>query len=845
MIPSSAASQRIVPHRDLAKILLGVEHPGRYVGGEFGSIVNPDPGVFRVAVSFPDLYEIGMSNTAIKLLYGMLNTVPGVSAERVFVPAPDFESALADAGIPLYTLETGTPLGCVDMIAVSYGYELLATNLLTLLSAAGIPRRRAERDESQPLVIVGGPGATNPKPIAAFVDGVYLGEAEAGWPQLVRDLADMKRQGAGREELLSRLDADPSTWVPGGTAVSRRAIWNDFGSGRPPAGVTPVTGVPSSFGAGFPVPNLPIVQDYGVVEIMRGCPQGCRFCHAGMYYRPYRMKPRTEVMREIEWLVAHLGYREISLSSLSTGDYGELDSLLKMIHRRFEAHGVSVQVPSLRVNSVTLPIMEQLSRGRRSGLTFAVESADHAFQATVNKLVPLERTIAIAQEAKRRGWKHAKLYFMIGLPVAEPDCEAPAIVEYVTKLRRATGMDFVLNVGTFVPKPHTPFQWEAQLDPLTAMERIANIRDNLPRGVSLRYHPPELSWLESVLTRGDECLSEAILMAHHGGARLDAWTEHANIDLWKNAVSATPGADRGLGPFKLDETLPWDSVDLTVRRSTLKLERAKARQGITTERCAPECRHHCGVCNGPTRVRELNVKDVKDEMLDVVGEGGGRPATGNPSDRVDYYMILRYRKTGPARFVPHLAMVRSFERIWTRLNVPVSLSEGYHPKPKMSFGQPLPLGVASNDELLVVKVQKSIRIDNVSQRFNDLSPDGLVFCGACVLRHMAREPRIPAPMQRFGASQFEAVGPVEEIGKLELELNRLGAQILVHSAAHEGRRSLEFQLSSELPGLGRIVKGLDMRGELDIRRLAMLDRDGGPLFEYFRSHVACIAAVPE
>ncbi len=834
-------NNQISPDQDLFRILNEVELPARYTGGEFGVVqksVSEAP--FRVAVSFPDLYEIGMSNTAVKLLYGMLNAMPEVACERVFVPAPDFENALSVAGVPLYTLESGAPVREAHLLAISYAYELLATNVLTLLTASHIPVFRTDRQESDPIVILGGPGATNPLPMSPFVDGVFCGEAEAALPELVTRMKDIAGTGGTRSDFLHLLDASPHVWTPEGGTAASRAIWVGFGQGKPPAFVPRVPGVPASFGVGFPVPNLPVVQDHGPIEIMRGCPQGCRFCHAGVFYRPYRMKPIAEIMTELEWLIIHQGYRDITLSSLSSGDYSELISLLNRVNATYRSRGINFQLPSLRVNSLTLPIFEQLSQGKRSGLTFAVEAAHPDDQRAINKLVPIERTIEIAREAYTRGWKHAKLYFMIGLPVEDPEREAPAIVDYVRELRRAVKMEFVVNVGTFVPKPHTPFQWAAQLSPDAAQEKIAEIRRGLPKGVRLRAHDPWMSWLEGVLTRGNEETGLAIARAHELGARLDAWGEHVRRDVWESVLGENPAAAAGVGAFSRDELLPWDGIDLGVTASTLRRERRRAEQSVTTDPCRGDCAEPCGVCN-----RKLQVEDLS--RVDLASEGTPILTTARHESADQYYLVVRYRKDGSAAFIPHLGLVRTFERIWQRLRIPLALTEGFHPKARMSFGQPLPLGVESDDEIVVVAVQKNIHCDTTSQKVSAVLPAGIEVYGAVTLRHVMQSPKIPAPMQRYGGSVFCARGMAEtdESGAGNSDVGRVadvvestpGARVLDLSGT-----AVTFLLDAEAPGLGRIIKDNGLRGCVRFRRTQLLGQDGESLFEYYASHDARIAS---
>ncbi|SIP99867.1 radical SAM-linked protein [Alkalispirochaeta americana] len=831
---------RIQPQQDLFRELNEAEQPGRYIGGEFGSIKKPD-APFRIALAFPDLYEIGMSNTAIKILYGLLNQIPQVSCERVFVPAPDFEVALERRQIPLYTLETGCPLNSCDMVAVSFSYELLATNLLTLLKSGHIPLHHHNRGAGNPLVVIGGPGATNPAPYGRFIEGAFIGEAEEGFIELAEKLATLKSSGASRDDLLHVLQSEESVWFSGKTTGTRRALWRGFSLQEGSFSAKPVT-PPPAFGAGFPVPSIPVVQDHGVVEIMRGCPQGCRFCHAGVYYRPYRMKGIEQILREADWLVHTLGYREISLSSLSSGDYGPLQEMMGALNSRYRGLGVSLQLPSLRVDSFTLPILEQLSTVRRAGLTFAVESAGEEHQTWTNKRVPLEKIISIAREARARGWRRAKLYFMIGLPGPDPAREAQGIVEYVCQLRRAVPMEYIVNVGTFVPKPHTPFQWEAQLDPEEGIKLFREIRSGLPRGTKLKAHDPWMSWLEGVLARGDDRVGEVIESAHNQGARLDAWTDYLRLDIWKECVSQVPGSDRGVQAFSLDESLPWNRIDLGISSGWLKKEHLRARKATLTERCLPDCQDRCGVCRTDTKVAHLASPETEPAAVSVPDTETPKaqavaiaPKT-DPEQGRSHQLLLAYTKQGSAAFLPHLAVVRTFERLWYRLGLPVELSLGHHPKPKMSFGQPLPIGIESLDEIGVVNLQKNVQLEEFSDRLFDSSllPEGLKILKALTLRHVQNESRIPAPMQLYNAALF--------LVWVESRSSQAVLEQFLEGCAREGGvirgqepLKAEVLLPREAPGFGRLLKECGGRGIIRGRRLASLAPQGEALFDWYRS----------
>ncbi|MDR1566807.1 MAG: radical SAM protein, partial [Treponema sp.] len=491
-----------------------VEKPGRYAGGEYGILAKRDAEL-RTVIAFPDLYEIGMSNQALRILYNRLNSMPGISCDRAFAPGPDFEGLLRQQGIPLYGLDTGLVLADADLLLFTLGYEPGAVTVLAMLDLAGVPIHARERREGDPLVVIGGPCVSNPLPYAAFADAFWIGEAEAGFFDIAAKAREIKKLGGSREEILGTFLAHPSVWALG-KGKARRAVDLDFPRREPKAAV-------------FPVPSLKAVQHHGAVEIMRGCPNGCRFCHAGYWYRPMRQKSAAAVQAEAAEFINHGGYREISLSSLSTGDYHHIAGLVDTLNREFSSRHVSFQLPSVRVSTFSLPLLEKISEVRRSGLTFAVESPEDFWQLAINKEVSLQSVIAILKEAKKNGWRGAKFYFMIGLPVSVENSGKPeeeAIVEFVLEAAGKTGMHFAINVGTFVPKPHTPFQWAPQLSEAGARKKLDYIRDRLkPRGHKVGVQDPFISVIEGLFSRGDERAGAIIEEAWKQGCRLDAWTE--------------------------------------------------------------------------------------------------------------------------------------------------------------------------------------------------------------------------------------------------------------------------------------------------------------------------------
>ncbi|MDR1748121.1 MAG: TIGR03960 family B12-binding radical SAM protein, partial [Spirochaetaceae bacterium] len=548
----------INPLRDIGFALNTVQNPVRYLGGEFGAVVKDDAS-FTFAVAFPDLYEIAMSNQAVRIIYNGLNRIPSVRCERVFAPAPDFEELLKRLELPLYTLETGIPLNRTDMIGFSIGYELGINGALSILETGGVPLLKQQRRGTDPIVIAGGCGVTNPAPYRDFFDAVFIGEAEPELFLLVEELSRMKRNGAGREAMLEYMASHPAVWTENGVLGDkskrvRRAVYAGFGT----------DGLMNC----FPIPSIRVVQDHGVVEIMRGCPNGCRFCHAGIYYRPQRMKDFNTILNETEFLIKKAGYREISLTSLSSGDYRGIGELLDILTARFSGDRVSFQLPSLKVNTFTLPLLEKIAEVRKSGLTFAIETPVEAWQLSLNKEVYRDRIIGIIQEAKKRGWNKAKFYFMVGLPVeqgAGTSCrgmkEEEEIVRFMLDIQDATRIQCSVNVGTFIPKPHTPYQWSPQLAPEEALRKMEFIRRELPRGrFRVSTHREFNSFLEGMLSRGDERVGGIILDAYRRGCRLDAWEDYMKPELWREAISSSgwDAAGEVTRERGRDEKLPWD-----------------------------------------------------------------------------------------------------------------------------------------------------------------------------------------------------------------------------------------------------------------------------------------------
>lgn len=672
---------------NIDRLLSGIEKPARYTGGELNAIVKTD-AAFRMGLCFPDLYEVGMSNAGIQVLYSRVNAISGASCERVFAVAPDFEKRLWESAVPLFTLETRTPLKKMDALGFNLAHELLLTGMLQVLDLGGVPLLRDERGEGDPIVLAGGECVSNPTPVEQFIDAFCVGDGEELIVEIVRTLMQMKKNKVSRAEMLKNLETISGVYLPGkgGGAKVQKRIY------RSPSPSWPTRPV---------VPNIRTAQVKAAIEITRGCPNLCSFCHAGFYDLPYRTLDSEAVRDAVLETIRNTGYDEFTLASLSVSDYPFLIALLNEIIPELTRKGVSISLPSLRIDRETLPLLEKLSGVRKSSLTFAVESASEPLRQRANKRLSNDEVKEIVRRVCEMGWRLIKLYFMVGLPGCEEADEAGDIVRLLKDLHQLGRKKLELNVtvSPFVPKPHTPFEREAMRPREYFEETIRNIRRSVPRGITIKAHDINASMLEAVLARGDAKLSEVIMAAYREGCRFDAWSEHFRFETWQRLLGEIiPGWQSYLQKRPPDEILPWSAI-------TTGFERLIAIRSGKTSALPPI----------KTRLRG----GFMDDEFIRAQEDFVRTFQVNARARI------RFEKTGDARFIPHIDFVEIVKRALRMAEVPVSFTQGFNKRERLSAGFPLPLGVESLAELIDLDLWHVIEPENTIENINQRLPKGM------------------------------------------------------------------------------------------------------------------------
>lgn len=603
----------------LERILPRVQKPARYTGGEYNQIIKDKAKVeLRVAFCFPDTYEIGMSNLGMSILYHTMNSLDYVWCERVFAPWGDMYEEMKKADIPLYALESGDSTAEFDALAFSIGYEMAYTTVLDMLDMSGLPLRTADRPSLLPVVMAGGTAAVNAEPMAPFIDLFLVGEGEELDNEVLDLLRIAKRENWTKHEFLTRAAQIGGVYVPSLYDIS----YHEDGT---VAAIMPKEGAPARVtkrivenldASPFPtkpiVPSTEVVHDRVSLELFRGCVRGCRFCQAGYVYRPIRSKkPETLVRQGIETL-KNTGYQDVTLLSLSTSDYRPLPGLCDGLLEYCEPRSIGLSLPSLRADNFSMELMEKLQKVRKSGLTFAVEGGSQRLRDAINKNVTEEDLLNTCRIAFEGGWNSVKLYYMLGLPT-ETDDDVRGIAEMANQVlhcwrmyakNKNRGVKITISTSCFIPKPHSPFQWEPQVSVEEYLRRVNLLRSSITaKNVTYNWHDAETSLIEAVLSRGDRRVADAIELVWRRGGRLDAWSDYFSVERWMQAFADT-GVDPdfyALRERNVDEVLPWDMIDVGVRKAHLVKEREKCYRS----ELSPDCRHQCAACGAARLLKEI------------------------------------------------------------------------------------------------------------------------------------------------------------------------------------------------------------------------------------------------
>jgi radical SAM family uncharacterized protein/radical SAM-linked protein len=807
MAPLTSTTFANHPYREFVH---RVEKPARYVGGEYGATVKDWHGVSaRIALAFPDIYDIGMSHLGFKILYRILNDSNETLAERCFCPWIDMQNELREHNLPLVSLESARPLSAFDVVGFSMQFELTYSNILTMLDLGGIALRSSDRDDAAPLVIAGGPTATHPEPLAPFVDAFVIGDGEERAKEIALLWVNLRAQGVPRTERLRALSRLPGVYVPCmyQTQVDDATGFQYVSCPTDDAAPFPVERTLVADINDYPFPDDgPVggpeaIFDRMSIEIARGCTEGCRFCQAGMIYRPVRERDPESIVNTLVSAVKKSGYDEASITALSTADYSCIAPLVEKVTKRLTEERVSLGISSLRAYGLNGSVLDDLESVRASGLTFAPEAGSQRMRDVVNKNVTEAQLMETAERVFSRNWKAMKLYFMIGLPTEEESdireivgvgARACDVGKRVKRERFNSGAPKVtVSVSTHVPKPHTPFQWCAMDDAELVKVKQGWLRDEArkARGVELKVHDATTSWLEGVFARGDRAVALVLERAYQNGARFDSWEDQLKMDVWVEAFAFyNIDPAKYLGTIPVTARLPWDHISVGLEDGFLADEYRKALKNKLSPPCGKVAGHFvqatnlrdaeqetrrlvcydCGVACDLTAMRTerlvylrkldaheprpAKVETVHSEEVaaredasvgdaEVVASAQGSGQGSAPSKRarpmpkvIEQGAARRYRlvyaKTGPSAFLGHLDTIRALPRVFRRMEVPMYYTGGFHPKPDMSFGPALQLGVQSTCEVLDIKLTIDMDPNEIVAGASKRGPDGLTFLRA-------------------------------------------------------------------------------------------------------------------
>jgi len=791
----------------LKEFLSCVSKPVRYLGQEIHSI-RKDPAEVRLkfCLAFPDVYEVGMSHLGIQILYHLLNGKNGIACERVFAPWVDMERILREKKIALSSLESSTPLKQFDIMGFSLQYELCLTNVLNMLELSNIPLLSKDRDDTFPLVIAGGPLTLNPVPVADFFDALVVGDGE----EVILEICDLalrwKEERGKKEDILKSLSQLEGVYVPclhTEAQKIRKRVVADLNQTFFPT--CPI------------VPYMKVVHDRLNIEIARGCKRGCRFCEAGFIHRPYRERTPELIHEILNASLKRTGYEELSLLSLSAGDHSSIGPLLSGLMDRYETKKVAVSFPSLRIESVVGQLAEEVKRVRKTGFTVAPEAGTERLRRVINKELDEGVFFQGLSDLFSKGWKNVKLYFMMGLPT-EKEEDLRGILELTKKIaslgeRQKIHPNVNVSLSTFVPKPHTPFQWESQILLEEMKEKLHLMREGVKKNhLHFKWQNPHLSFLEGIFSTGDKNLSRVLVEAFRLGCRFDGWSDQFRYPLWKEAFEkAGVRMDVHTRKRNFEDTLPWSFIETGVNGQFLWEEHQRGLEEKISPPCVKDNCHRCGICDGKAiTVRESDPAEMKglERIARKESQGSGTKKK----------VRLRFKKVGEIRFLSHLELVHLFYRASKRADLPLCFSEGFHPMPRIVFATALPVGMESLMEVVDVECEGKITPPEVMERLNRTLPPGIEIMDAGEVPLFFDLSSSPHP-SAYWIPLDHLIPREEAIAKIEKALDK--KEFLIHQERDGKKRSVDIRpLIEKMETKERLGEEPQWGVELVIRKTA-------------------------